>query len=90
MSIEKSANSNDNRDSGDCGRKIMDRITADRDCLILAPDNDGGYHHMLTERAFLIDNILNFLKAHPNIKAHQVTVYELRELNEFSSESRPT
>lgn len=59
------------------------RINISGDYIIIAPNPDkGGYSHSLTERAYLVDNILNFLRQYPNIKAHQVTIYELREVNE--------
>lgn len=59
------------------------RIEIDGDYLIIAPNPQGfGYVHSLTERAFLVDNILNFFRNYPEIKPHQVTVYELKQVNE--------
>jgi hypothetical protein len=60
------------------------RIYANGDYLLIAPkEPDGnGYHHMLVERAYLADNILSFLKNHPEVDVRQITIYELRELNE--------
>ncbi len=61
------------------------RIEIDGDYLIIAPkskEGGMGYHHSLTERAFLIDNLFNFLKQYPDIDAHDITVYELNEINE--------
>lgn len=59
------------------------RIDIDGDYLIIAPNPDeGGYSHSLTERVYLVDNLINFLKSYPNIKPHQVTIYELKEVNE--------
>lgn len=64
------------------------RIAINGDYIIIAPKSlpETGYYHELTERAYLVDNITNFMKMHPDIKPHQITVYELREINE----SRPT
>lgn len=64
------------------------RIAINGDYIIIAPRGhpEYGYHHGLTERAFLVDNLVNFMKQYPDIKPHQITVYELREINE----SRPT
>lgn len=61
-----------------------ERLQIDRGYLIIAPNQNskGGYHHRLTERAYLIDNILNFMENHPEVHPHQITVYELREINE--------
>jgi hypothetical protein len=61
------------------------RIYAKGDYLLIAPnetDGSGGYHHMISERAYLADNILNFLQNYPNVDVHQITIYELREVNE--------
>jgi len=65
----------------------MKRIEINGDYLIIAPNMELGndYHHTLTERAYLVENLINFLKQHPDIKEHQVTVYELREVNESRS-----
>jgi hypothetical protein len=63
---------------------LLKRIETNGDYLIIAPNMEKGigYHHTLTERAYLVDNLINFLKQHPDIKEHQITVYELREVNE--------
>ncbi len=63
------------------------RIECDGDYLIIAPKPKAGtgYYHQLTERAYLADNIISFLKNYPDIEAHQITIYELRQVNE----SRP-
>jgi len=61
----------------------MKRIEINGDYLIIAPKKDGGYghHYELSERAFLIENILSFLDDHPDVTPHQITVYELNEVN---------
>ena len=58
------------------------RIEINGNYLIIAPSQKEGYVHSLTERAYLIDNILSFLKRYPKLEPHQVTVYELKEVNE--------
>lgn len=60
----------------------MDRIEIDGNYLIIAPapENMGNYQ-MLTERAYLIDNILNFIEQHRDIDPHQITIYELKQVN---------
>ena len=59
----------------------MERIKINGDYLIIAPKKDGGHHYELSERAFLVDNILNFLERHPDVTPHKITVYELNEVN---------
>jgi hypothetical protein len=60
------------------------RININGQYLIIAPNEERGlgYHHQLAERAFLADNLKNFLEAHRDIEVHQITIYELREVNE--------
>ena len=60
----------------------MERINIDGDYLLIAPKiMGGGYHHMLSERAYLADNIQSFID---NYKAniHAITIFELKEINE--------
>ena len=57
------------------------RINKDGDYLIIAPQPDLGNYQMLTERTFLVDNLIAFTKNHPDIDPHQITVYELTEIN---------
>ncbi len=63
------------------------RIECDGHYLIIAPKPKAGsgYYHQLTERAYLVDSVIGFLKNYPDIKEHQITIYELRQVNE----SRP-
>ena len=64
----------------------MERIEIDGYYLIIAPNpNHGDRYEMFTERAYLVDNIFNFLRNYPDVDEHQITIYELRQLNE----SRP-
>jgi hypothetical protein len=67
------------------------RIEMDGDYLIIAPKGppEYGYHHSLTERAFLVDNLVNFINRHHDINIHQITVYELREVNLHALENDP-
>ena len=63
------------------------RINLNGDYLLVAPKSQKdkfipGYHHQLSERAFLVDNISNFLSNYPGTEVHQITIYELREINE--------
>lgn len=62
----------------------MDRIKANRDYLIIAPNEDSGsgYYHILSERGFLINNLQAFLDAHKDMRPYQVTIYELHEINQ--------
>ena len=60
----------------------MDRIEMDGDYLIIAPKKEGRFHYELTERTYLVDNILNFLELHPDVRPHQIVVYELQEVNQ--------
>lgn len=70
------------------------RVNINGDYLIIAPKGAPafGYYHSLTERAFLVDNLENFIREHPKIDRHLITIYELKEVNEESNhnESRPT
>lgn len=52
------------------------------DYLIFArkPDPGTGYYHSLTERAFLLVNVKNFLFSHPDISVEDVEVYELKSI----------
>lgn len=61
-----------------------DRVKINRDYFIIAPiPKPGiGYYHALSERAYLVDNIRNFLENHQDIAPNQITIYELREVNE--------
>lgn len=70
----------------------MKRIEIDGDYLIIAPNIKlgSGYYHLLTERAFLVDNLINFLKQYSDVEEHQITIYELREVNENKSNFPPT
>lgn len=70
----------------------QNRIECDGDYLIIAPKPkpETGYYHSLTERAYLVDNVINFLKNYPDIKEHQITIYELRQVNESRPDIRPT
>lgn len=63
------------------------RIEINGDYLIISPNPTigTGYYHTISERDFIVDNIINFLKNHPDINEHQITIYELKEVNE----SRP-
>ena len=58
------------------------RIEINRDYLIIAPQPETGNYQMLTERAYLADNLLNFIEQHSDIEPHQITIYELVEINE--------
>lgn len=59
------------------------RMQIGGDYLIIAPKEDGnGYRHSLTERAFLVDSLIAFLKRFPKIMPHQITIYELKQVNE--------
>lgn len=60
------------------------RIEIHGDYLLIAPrgeEHGYGYWHMISERAFLVENIKNFFKNYPSIEAHQLMIYELRGLN---------
>jgi len=61
----------------------MKRLGKNGDYLLLAPNMiaGGGYHHMLSERSCLVDNIQNFLKTHEDVEPHAITLYELRSMN---------
>ena len=52
--------------------------------LLIAPDVGAGSGdiQMLSEHEFLVDNLVDFVIAHPEIDPHLITVYELHELNE--------
>ena len=66
--------------------KYIKRVNINGDYLIVAPKPNGcGLYETLVERAFLIDNVINFLEQHPDIDPHQITIYELHEINEQSS-----
>ena len=62
----------------------MHRIEMNGDYLIVAPKKESGYgfHKMFTERTFLVTNLLNFIQAHPEITQDQITIYELKEIND--------
>lgn len=66
-----------------CGiRGVMKRIECDRDYLIIAPnDKDSGYYQSLSERHFLLHNLVNFMKQYPDVKKEDITIYELNEIN---------
>lgn len=66
----------------------LKRMSWNGDYLIVAlkAPPEYGYYHELTERAFLVVNLINFMKQYPDIQPYQITVYELKEINE----SRPT
>jgi len=59
----------------------MKRIEINGDYLIIAPKKECGHHYALSERAFLVDNILNFLSNHLDVTPYEITVYELNEVN---------
>lgn len=63
--------------------KIDDRINANADYLIIAkkPGNTDGYYHALSERSFLVHNIMNFLDNHRDIDKFDIVIYELRQVN---------
>ena len=64
-----------------------DRININGDYLIIAPTTSCvGNHQMLSERAYLADNIINFLENYPDVKTHAISIYELCEINEDSDE----
>ena len=67
-----------------------DRIEIDGDYLIIAPKGPPGYgnYKVLSERAFLVDNLLNFITNHDIKDPHIITIYELRQVNEQFSEGR--
>lgn len=60
------------------------RIEANGSYLILAPKSspEFGYYHSISEHAYLVDNLIAFLQRHTDIDKNQITVYELREVNE--------
>lgn len=60
---------------------MLDRINCDRHFLLLAQHPRGGYIHMLSERAYLVHNILNFIEQN-KLTRSAVTIYELRQINE--------
>lgn len=58
------------------------RMEMDGDYLIIAPNPEGsGYIHDLSERAWLVENILNFRINNPKVPAHSIVIYELKEVN---------
>lgn len=59
------------------------RINIDGDFLIISPNikNGSDYHHILTEREFLVNNILNFLDDNIDIECENITIYELVQVN---------
>ena len=61
-----------------------DRININGSYLLIAPKGppEYGNNQMLSEREFLVDNILNFLKNYSDTDPHQITIYELKELND--------
>ena len=59
----------------------MNRINAHRDYLLLAPKESGGFECALSERAYLVQNIGNFMMNY-GVCSEELTIYELREINE--------
>lgn len=60
------------------------RIEIHGDYLLIAPrgeEHGYGYWHMITERAFLVENIKNFFQNYPSVEADQLTIYELHVLS---------
>ena len=59
----------------------MKRINAHGYYLLLAPRESSGYEHMFSERAYLVQNIENFMTYY-GVEPEEITIYELREMNE--------
>lgn len=58
------------------------RIDIGGDYLMIAPCPNGpGYVHQLSERAFIVDNIEAFQNNNPLVNKHDITIYELKEIN---------
>jgi hypothetical protein len=58
------------------------RMEMDGDFMIIAPNPEGsGYIHSLSERVWLVENIINFQKNNPKIPVHNIAIYELKEVN---------
>ena len=62
----------------------MSKIYIHGDYLIVAPAL-GGRIMDYTERDCLFQNILNFVRNHPDINPNDITIYELRIMNDKRS-----
>ena len=62
----------------------MSKIHVHGDYLIVAPALEGRIMDY-TERDCLFQNILNFVRNHPDINPNDITIYELRIINDKRS-----
>jgi len=62
----------------------MSKIHIHGDYLIVAPTSEGRIMDY-TERDCLFQNILNFVRNHPDINPNDITIYELRIINDKRS-----
>ncbi len=62
----------------------LKRIVMHLDYLIVSPnsDNEQGFRLAYVERPFLVEGIFDFLEKYPDVDAQQITIYELKEINE--------
>ena len=67
---------------------MKDRIEINGDYLIYGVSSETGRHRMYTERAFLVDNLINFMNQHEEVEPHNITIYELVEINEEQIERK--
>ena len=63
---------------------MSERINVNGDYLIIArkPGAGLGYYHTLSGRNCLVENIIIFLDNCKDIEKHDITIYELKEINE--------
>ena len=64
-------------------KRFNDRLGENGDYLLMArnPNPVEGTIMDYTERAYLVPNILNFFKNHPEVKQDNLAIYELKEIN---------